>query len=75
MTEARSLMLEERAGGTVLVGKWPDKALIDPILIPELCGSTHVKHGQDFTIELANARAVYRYVEDDERDMVCVKIR
>jgi len=59
----------------VLVGRWPEKALIDPILIPELCGGTHVKRGDEFTLELANARATYRYIDDDGRDMVCFRVR
>jgi hypothetical protein len=74
--EARSLILEERGNGSmVLVGRWPEMALIDPILIPELCSSSQVKRGEDFTIILPNARAIYRYIADDGRDMVCLRIR
>ena len=75
----RSLLLEERDGGTVLVGRWPDAARIDPFFLPEICPTArphNLRQGDDFVIELANARATYRYVEDIEHgDMLCVKIR
>jgi hypothetical protein len=75
LIEPRALFLEERANGTVLVGRWPEMAIIDQDLITEAC---HHKPdlGEDFDIVLANTRARYRYVEDGERaTLVCLRIR
>ncbi len=76
----RALLLEERgAGSIVLVGRWPELARIDPLLLQEIAPVArqhNLRQGDDFVIELANARATYRYVEDIEHgDMLCVKIR
>ena len=77
MTEARSILFEQRENGnTVLIGRWPDKALVDPIILSEISPDARTPQvGDDFTLEVANGRARYRFVESDGRDMICIKIK
>jgi hypothetical protein len=76
MTIARAILIEQRGANDFLVGRWPDMALIDPIILPEMCVLPPRRSGDDFVIELANATAQYRFVEKIDRgEMICAKIK
>ncbi len=50
-----------------LAGEWPQRTRIDNALLPQITGrpAESLRLGDDFVIEFANARAVYRYVRVD----------
>lgn len=76
MAEPRALSLEERDNGTVVVGAWPPQMRLDPWLLREITDVCAVKLGDEFTVELANGRAKYRYVDTAENgDLICAKIK
>lgn len=76
MTEPRALFLEERGGDTVLVGGWPEVAIVDAMLLEEISDPCReLRLGDDFEITLANGRARYRYIEGDRFAMRCLLIR
>jgi hypothetical protein len=80
MSEPRAIFFEERGNGsTVLVGRWPERALIDPMMLPEIAPdarSYNLRPLDDFALEVANAKAIYRFIETtDHGEMLCIKIR
>lgn len=76
MTEPRSLFLEERGQSTVLVGGWPEVAIVDAMLLEEIASPcAQVRLGQEFDIRVANGRARYRYIDGDRFAMRCLLIR
>lgn len=76
MVEPRSLFLEERGGSPILVGGWPEVAIVDAMLLEEIADPCQEpKLGDEFEITLANGRARYRFIGGDRFAMRCLLIR
>lgn len=78
-----AITIEQRAGqGCFLVGTWPRRTAFDPKVMFYI--TRDLPHrgrgfrlGDDFEIELMNARARYRYVEDGRYSdhLICELVR